>query len=95
MTITGFSAALMPVMATSIAGLHSTDHALERMYAEETAALRYLTPCSEASQPVRVDPGKYETLVAQSKRTVAVLERVHAELAARHRPDQPCCLADG
>ncbi|WP_242540527.1 Tar ligand binding domain-containing protein [Trinickia mobilis] len=85
MTIAGFTAALMLVIAASIAGLQSANHALERMYAEETAALRYLTSSSEALQQVRVDLGAYETLVAQGKPTAPVLARVHAEWAGSNR----------
>ena len=85
MTIAGFTAALMLVIAASIAGLQSANHALERMYTEETAALRHLAASSEALQQVRVDLGAYEALVAQGKPTAPVLARVHAELADSNR----------
>jgi len=85
MTIAIFTAALMLVIAASIAGLQSANHALEGMVTEETAALRYVTSSSEALQQVRVDLGAYETLVAQGKPTASVLARVHAELDDSNR----------
>ncbi|RKF35666.1 methyl-accepting chemotaxis protein [Paraburkholderia fungorum] len=81
-TIAGYSAALMLVIATSIAGLKAANTALDRMYREETASLRHLTASSDALLQVRVDLGAYETLVAQGKPTDAVLARVHAEQAS-------------
>ncbi|CAE6890055.1 methyl-accepting chemotaxis protein [Paraburkholderia domus] len=81
-TIAGYTAALMLVIATSIAGLETANTALDRMYSEETAALRHLGASSEALLQVRVDLGAYETLVAQGKPTDAVLARVHEEQTA-------------
>ncbi|WP_211634896.1 Tar ligand binding domain-containing protein, partial [Paraburkholderia nemoris] len=81
-TIAGYTAALMLVIATSIAGLETANTALYRMYSEETAALRHLGASSEALLQVRVDLGAYETLVAQGKPTDAVLARVHEEQTA-------------
>ncbi|MFL9868511.1 methyl-accepting chemotaxis protein [Paraburkholderia fungorum] len=77
-TIAGYTAALMLVIATSIAGLATANTALDRMYRDETAALRHLSASSEALLQVRVDLGAYETLVAQGRPTDAVLARVHA-----------------
>src|SRR6202011_3676822 len=57
----------------------------DKMYSEETAALRHLTASSEGLLQVRVDLGAYETLVTQGKPTDAVLARVHAELAGSDR----------
>lgn len=84
-TIAGYTAALMLVIATSIAGLATTNTALDRMYSDETTALRHLSASSEALLQVRVDLGAYETLVAQGKPTDAVLARVHAEQTASDR----------
>jgi methyl-accepting chemotaxis protein-1 (serine sensor receptor) len=84
-TIAGYTAALVFVIATSTAGLKTANTALDRMYSEETAALRHLNASSEALLQVRVDLGAYETLVAQGKPTDAVLARVHAELADSER----------
>ncbi|MGF6779705.1 methyl-accepting chemotaxis protein [Paraburkholderia sp. GAS334] len=84
-TIAGYTAALMLVIATSIAGLKTANTALDKMYSEETAALRHLTASSEALLQVRVDLGAYETLVTQGKPTDAVLARVHAEQTASDR----------
>ncbi|MDN7184086.1 methyl-accepting chemotaxis protein [Caballeronia sp. SEWSISQ10-4 2] len=84
-TIVGFTAALVLVIATSIAGLERANASLEKMYSEETAALRHLTASSETLLLVRVDLGAYEALVVQGKSTDAVLARVHAELAASDR----------
>ncbi|RDJ97572.1 methyl-accepting chemotaxis protein [Paraburkholderia lacunae] len=84
-TIAGYTAALMLVIATSIAGLKTANTALDRIYSEETAALRHLNASSEALLQVRVDLGAYETLVAQGKPTDAVLARVHAELTDSER----------
>ena len=80
-TIVGYTATLMLVIAASIAGLKTANTALDKMYSEETAALRHLTASSEALLQVRVDLGAYEALVTQGKSTDAVLARVHAELA--------------
>jgi methyl-accepting chemotaxis protein len=84
-TIVGYTATLMLVIATSIAGLKTANTSLDKMYSEETAALRHLTASSEALLQVRVDLGAYEALVAQGKPTDAVLARVHAELAGSDR----------
>lgn len=84
-TIAGYTAALMLVIATSIASLKTANTALDRMHSEETAALRHLNASSEALLQVRVDLGAYETLVAQGKPTDAVLARVHAELVDSER----------
>ena len=84
-TIAGYTAALMLVIAMSIAGLETANTALDRMYSEETAALRHLSASSEALLQVRVDLGTYETLVAQGKPTDAVLARVHAEQTGSDR----------
>lgn len=84
-TIAAYTAALMLVIATSIGGLETANTALDRMYSEETAALRHLTASSEALLQVRVDLGTYETLVAQGKPTDAVLARVHAEQTGSNR----------
>ncbi|USU14620.1 methyl-accepting chemotaxis protein [Paraburkholderia fungorum] len=84
-TIAGYTAALMLVIVTSIAGLKAANTALDRMYREETASLRHLSASSDALLQVRVDLGAYETLVAQGKPTDAVLARVHAEQTASDR----------
>ncbi|CAE6839289.1 methyl-accepting chemotaxis protein [Paraburkholderia haematera] len=84
-TIAGYTAALMLVIATSIAGLKAANTALDRMYREETASLRHLAASSDALLQVRVDLGAYETLVAQGKPTDAVLARVHAEQTSSDR----------
>ena len=84
-TIAGYTAALILVIATSIAGLKMANTALDKMYSEETAALQHLTASSEALLQVRVDLGAYEALVAQGKSTDAVLARVHTELAGSDR----------
>lgn len=84
-TIASYTAALMLVIATSITALKTANTALDKMYSDETTALRHLTASSEALLQVRVDLGAYETLVAQGKPTDAVLARVHAELAGSER----------
>ena len=56
LTIAGFTAALMRVIAASIAGLKTANRALEKMYSEETAALQRLDASSEALLDVQVDP---------------------------------------
>jgi methyl-accepting chemotaxis protein I, serine sensor receptor len=84
-TIVAYTAALMLVIATSITGLKTANTALDKMYSEETAALRHLTASSEALLQARVDLGAYEALVTQGKSTDAVLARVHAELAGSDR----------
>jgi len=84
-TIVAYTAALMLVIATSITGLKTANTALDKMYSEETAALRHLTASSEGLLQVRVDLGAYEALVTQGKSTDAVLARVHAELAGSDR----------
>lgn len=84
-TIAGYTAALMLVIVTSIAGLKAANTALDRMYREETAALRHLTASSDALLQVRVDLGAFETLVAQGKPTDAVLARMHAEQTGSDR----------
>lgn len=84
-TIACYTAALVFVIATSVAGLKTANAALEKMYTEETVALRHLTASGEAILQVRVDLGAYETLVAQGKPTDAVLARVHAGLADSDR----------
>ncbi|MGF6919261.1 Tar ligand binding domain-containing protein [Paraburkholderia sp. 40] len=80
-TIAGYEAALVFVIATSVAGLKTANAALEKMYAEETVASRHLAASGEAILQVRVDLGAYETFVAQGKPTDAVLAGVHAGLA--------------
>ncbi|HKT65844.1 methyl-accepting chemotaxis protein [Burkholderia sp. 22313] len=84
-TICGYTAALMIVIATSISGLNAANTALDKMYREETASLRHLSASSDALLQVRVDLGAYETLVAQGKSTDAVLARVHAEQTSSDR----------
>jgi methyl-accepting chemotaxis protein len=84
-TIAGYTAAMMFVIATSVAGLKTANTALEKMYTEETVALRHLAASDEAILQVRVDLGAYETLVAQGKSTDAVLARIHAGLANSDR----------
>ncbi|NUX55522.1 methyl-accepting chemotaxis protein [Paraburkholderia youngii] len=84
-TIAGYTAALMFVIAISVAGLKTTNEALEKMYTEQTVAMRHLAASGEALLNVRVDLGAYETLVAQGKPTDAVLARVHAGLADSDR----------
>ncbi|MGP8437879.1 methyl-accepting chemotaxis protein [Paraburkholderia fungorum] len=84
-TIAGYTAALMLVIVTSIVGLKAANTALDRMYREETAALRHLTASSDALLQVRVDLGAFETLVAQGKPTDAVLARMHAEQTGSDR----------
>ncbi|TDY16660.1 HAMP domain-containing protein [Paraburkholderia sp. BL6665CI2N2] len=84
-TVAGYTAALVFVIAASVAGLKTANAALEKMYSEETVALRHLTASGEAILQVRVDLGAYETLVAQGKPTDAVLARVHAGLADSDR----------
>ncbi|WP_233804639.1 methyl-accepting chemotaxis protein [Paraburkholderia sp. HP33-1] len=84
-TIAGYTAALILVIAISVAGLKTTNAALEKMYSEETVALRHIAASGEALLTVRVDLGAYETLVAQGKPTDAVLARVHAGLADSDR----------
>ena len=84
-TIAGYTAALVFVIATSIAGLKTANTALEKMYTEETVALRHIAASGEAILQVRVDLGAYEALVAQGKPTEAVLARVHAGLADSDR----------
>jgi methyl-accepting chemotaxis protein len=84
-TIAGYTAALVFVIATSVAGLRTANAALEKMYTEETVALRHLAASGEAILQVRVDLGAYETLVAQGKPTDAALARVHAGLADSDR----------
>ncbi|MDH6153272.1 methyl-accepting chemotaxis protein-1 (serine sensor receptor) [Paraburkholderia sp. WSM4179] len=84
-TIAGYTAALVFVIATSVAGLKTANAALEKMYTEETIALRHLAASGEAILQVRVDLGAYETFVAQGKPTDAVLAGVHAGLADSDR----------
>ncbi|EEA02401.1 methyl-accepting chemotaxis sensory transducer [Burkholderia sp. H160] len=84
-TIAGYTAALIFVIAISVAGLKTTNAALEKMYSEETVALRHIAASGEALLTVRVDLGAYETLVAQGKPTDAVLARVHAGLTDSDR----------
>ncbi|SEA04060.1 methyl-accepting chemotaxis protein [Paraburkholderia sartisoli] len=84
-TIAGYTAALVFVIATSVVGLKTANAALEKMYTEETVALRHLAASGEAILQARVDLGAYETLVAQGKPTDAVLARVHAGLADSDR----------
>ncbi|MGF6970146.1 methyl-accepting chemotaxis protein-1 (serine sensor receptor) [Paraburkholderia sp. WC7.3g] len=84
-TIAGYTAALMFVIAISVAGLKTTNAALEKMFSEETVAMRHIAASGEALLNVRVDLGAYETLVAQGKPTDAVLARVHAGLADSDR----------
>lgn len=84
-TVVGYTGALVLVIAASIAGLKSANHALERMYSAQTAALIALADSSENLLQARVDLGGYETLVAQGKPTAPTLERVHAALAASGR----------
>ena len=84
-TIASYTAALVLVIATSIAGLKAANAALGRMYQEQTASLRHLSASSDELLQVRVDLGAYETLVAQGKPTDAVLARVHAEQASSDR----------
>ncbi|CAG4918083.1 methyl-accepting chemotaxis protein [Paraburkholderia gardini] len=84
-TIAGYTAALVFVIATSVAGLKAANAALEKMYTEETVALRHLAASGEAILQVRVDLGAYETLIAQGKPTEAVLARVHTGLADSDR----------
>ncbi|MBB5496658.1 methyl-accepting chemotaxis protein [Paraburkholderia sp. MM5384-R2] len=84
-TIAGYTAALMFVIAMSVAGLKTTNAALEKMYTEETVAMRHIAASGEALLNVRVDLGAYETLVAQGKPTDAVLARVHTGLAHSDR----------
>ncbi|RKE38365.1 methyl-accepting chemotaxis sensory transducer with TarH sensor [Paraburkholderia sp. BL23I1N1] len=84
-TIAGYTAALMLVIATSIWGLETANTALDRMYSDETTALRHLSASGEALQQMRVDLGAYETLVTQGKPTDAALARVHAEQTASDR----------
>jgi methyl-accepting chemotaxis protein-1 (serine sensor receptor) len=84
-TIAGYTAALIFVIALSVAGLKTTNAALEKMYSEETVAMRHIAASGAALLTVRVDLGAYETLVAQGKPTDAVLARVHAGLADSDR----------
>ncbi|MGN6314994.1 methyl-accepting chemotaxis protein [Trinickia sp.] len=84
-TVVGYTGALVMVIAASIAGLKSANHALEQMYSVQTAALTALGDSSENLLQARVDLGSYETLVAQGKPTAPTLERVHAALAASDR----------
>ncbi|SIT43829.1 Methyl-accepting chemotaxis aspartate transducer [Paraburkholderia ribeironis] len=84
-TIVGYTAALMFVIVISVAGLKTSNAALEKMYSEETVAIRHIAASGEALLNVRVDLGAYETLVAQGKPTDAVLARVHAGLADSDR----------
>lgn len=84
-TLAGYSAALVVVIAASVAGLKSANVALEKMYSGETAALIALADSSENLMQARVDLGGYETLVAQGKPTGPTLQRVHAALNASDR----------
>ncbi|HTH73643.1 MAG TPA: methyl-accepting chemotaxis protein [Trinickia sp.] len=84
-TVVGYTGALVLVIAASIAGFKSANHALEQMYSSETAALTALADSSEDLLQARVDLGGYETLVAQGKPTAPTLQRVHAALAASDR----------
>ncbi|MFB9121874.1 HAMP domain-containing protein [Paraburkholderia dipogonis] len=84
-TIAGYTAALVFVIATSVAGLKTANAALEKMYIEETVALRHLAASGEAILQMRVDLGTYETLVAQGKPTDTLLARIHARLADSDR----------
>ncbi|MEC5409170.1 methyl-accepting chemotaxis protein [Paraburkholderia sp. MPAMCS5] len=84
-TIAGYTAALMFVIALSVAGLRNTNAALEKMYSEETVALRHIGASGEALLQARVDLGAYETLVAQGKPTDAVLARIHTGLSGSER----------
>ncbi len=80
-TIGGYTADLVFVIAASVTGLKTANAALEKIYSEETVALRQLTASGTVILQVRVDLGAYETLVAQEQPTDAVLARVHAGLA--------------
>ena len=84
-TLVGYTAALGVVIAASVAGLKSSNVALEKMYSGETAALIALADSSENLMQARVDLGGYETLVAQGKPTGPTLQRVHAALNASDR----------
>lgn len=84
-TIAGYTGALLLVIAASVAGLKSSNLALEKMYSGETAALTHLAESSANLLQARVDLGSYETLVAQGKPTESTLASVHAALTASDR----------
>jgi hypothetical protein len=84
-TIACYTAALVLMIAVSVAGLKAANAALEKMYSGQTVSLRHLAASGDAILQARVDLGAYETLVAQGKPTPVVLARVHAGLADSDR----------
>ncbi len=104
LTIAGYTLALMAAMAAGMLGLQQSNHALEQMYATDTAALTHLKTSSERMLQVRLALGSYETLFSMGKAGDDLLPKAHgvlkdsdaqwAEYLKKPRDDNETRLAD-